>query len=259
MNRWRMNARAANSCALFQSQRAGPSHTAAAHDGGMFGDTLGDLGRQASVLGSEVEPRSNGSCQLNPVTHLGPFTRRSVDDALRGAPLGGGDGVGSCSIDRRAWGENTELAAMGTVTAARSPQRPIDPAGLHPTSDEVVTGGEELPALGQFDVAVLRAPQPVLGVVHVEVQAVEIAVGHDPSVVDRRDRDAHATVESDLPHGASGSSATMPICALPELFSVVLRFRDYVLTHTGTWRAATPTRLLWPGCVCSSADHTSKP
>ena len=79
---------------------------------------------------------------------------------------------------------------MGTVAAARSPQRPVHPAGLHPAGNEVVTGGEELPALGQFDVAVLRAPQPVLGVVHVEVQAVEIAVGHDPSVVDRRDRDA---------------------------------------------------------------------
>ena len=62
---------------------------------------------------------------------------------------------------------------MGTVAAARSPQRPIHPAGLHPAGHEVVTGGEEFPALGQFDVAVLRAPQPVLGVVHVEVQAVE--------------------------------------------------------------------------------------
>ena len=177
-------------CALFHGQRAGPSHTAATYDGGVTGDALGDLRCQAGVLGSEVEPRSHGSCQLNPVTRLGPFTRRGVDDALRGAPLGSGDGFGSCSIDRRAWGENTELAAMGTVAAARSPQRPVHPAGLHPAGNEVVTGGEELPALGQFDVAVLRAPQPELGVVHVEVQAVEIAVGHDPSVVDRRDRDA---------------------------------------------------------------------
>ena len=69
-------------CAVFQSQRAGPSHAAAAHDGGMFGDTLGNLGRQASVAGCEVEPRTYGSCQLNPVTRLGPLTCRSVDDAL---------------------------------------------------------------------------------------------------------------------------------------------------------------------------------
>ena len=90
---------------------------------------------------------------------------------------------------------------MGTVAAARSPQRPINPAGLHPTSDKVVTGGKELPALRQFDVAMLGAPQPVLGVVHVEVQAVEIAVGHDPSVVDRRDRYAPQLSSLTCPRG----------------------------------------------------------
>ena len=71
--------------AFFQSQRSGPANAAAAHDGSMFSDTLGNLGRQAGVLGSEVEPRSHGSCQLNPVTHLGPLTCRSVDEALGGA------------------------------------------------------------------------------------------------------------------------------------------------------------------------------
>ena len=90
---------------------------------------------------------------------------------------------------------------MGTVAAARSPQRPIDPAGLHPTSDKGVTGGNELPAVRQFDVAMLGAPQPALGVIHVKVQAVEIAVGHDPSVVDRRDRDAPQPSSLTCPRG----------------------------------------------------------
>ena len=59
-------------CALFHGQRAGPSHTAATYDGGVTGDALGDLRCQGGVLGSEVEPRAYGSCQLNPVTRPRP-------------------------------------------------------------------------------------------------------------------------------------------------------------------------------------------
>ena len=79
---------------------------------------------------------------------------------------------------------------MGTVAARGRHSVRSTPADLHPTSDKVVTGGNELPAVRQFNVAMLGAAHPALGVILVKVQAVEIAVGHDPGVVDRRDRDA---------------------------------------------------------------------
>jgi hypothetical protein len=114
-------------CPLLQRPRAGPSHAAAADDRGVLGDAGGDLRGQVSVLGSEVEPRSHSSRQLDLVTILAALTRRGVDDALSGAPLSGGDRFGSGCVDRRRRGKDTDLPAMRTVTASRPPQSPDIP------------------------------------------------------------------------------------------------------------------------------------
>ena len=74
--------------AFLQRQRAGPSDAAAAHDGGMLGDTVGNLRRQTSVpagLGSRCpDPiRSHAPTELTSCT-LRPGAQRAK--ARRGRP-----------------------------------------------------------------------------------------------------------------------------------------------------------------------------
>jgi hypothetical protein len=77
-------------------------------------------------------------------------------------------------LDRLGRGPQAQQPPMVPVPAARPPAQPVAPCRLDGAGDERVSGGQELPVVGDHDVAVLRIPWPVASVVDVEVNSGEV-------------------------------------------------------------------------------------
>ena len=97
--------------------------------------------------------------------------------ALTGAALLGGHGGRSGSLDRAPRRPQPNQTAVRTLPRARLPRHPVDAGRLDCAGDEGVSGGKELPVLGDVDVSMVRVPGPVAGVVDVEVLCAKVLVG----------------------------------------------------------------------------------
>jgi hypothetical protein len=197
---------------LFQRQRSRPPHPAAADHRRLFSGADRDLLRQRGVLGPEVEPDAHSGGELFPVTDLVALALTSTGDPRLGTSLRRLLGVMLRRRDRRRRREETETATMRTVPTPRLPQQPEDTSRLDPTGHERITGRQMLPPLRHLERTMLGVPEPVSGVIHIEIQPSRI-LGTHPQSLAANDTPATSTARESPPRRARITSTERAICS----------------------------------------------
>ena len=100
------------------------------------------------------------------------MARRGGSSQLAACRLGLGE------LHSRGGGEDAEQPAVRSSLAPRTPQRPISAGRFHPPGQKGVVAWEELPALWYLEQPVLGCPEPLFGVVDVQVGGAWDIDGH---------------------------------------------------------------------------------
>lgn len=163
----------AESGPLVDGDLAGPTNSAATHDGGVRSGLPGNLPFESLVGRSEGQEARDGLFQLVSVAFLLTLAGLSSESTL-GRPSGGGllgthPSLRNC-LARRPKSEEPTVLAM---SASRLPRQPIGTCGFDGPGHEGIARWQVLPAGRDLDVAMLRIPLTILGRVDVEMLPVE--------------------------------------------------------------------------------------
>jgi hypothetical protein len=159
----------AESSSIIEGELAGPTDSAAAHDGCMGCGLLGDPLSEFSVGRGKGEEAHDGDFQLVSIAIFLTPARLSSEGTLGRTACGRFFSAYQSCRNGLAGRPKSEEPTMLAVLASRLPRQPVGTRSLDGPGQEGIARGYELPARGDLDISMLGIPLTILGRLDVEM------------------------------------------------------------------------------------------